>query len=439
MSRVTKRWACPFCEQTCSRNWNLKIHIKRKHQGLGQPVDLSKIMEDQYRNDLFNQQQLPQHPSLNPGSYSEFFRSKYYQYLNRYYRYKKIGSQKDENTKPYPTSDFAEKFFLQPLRMLREFKQLLADVFPIPYQQGYYFHPVMWTGQNHPYVNWNNSSNNNWSSSIERRIDPSYLVFGYKAMICNYCSEPKIEKVVYKDDSNKAIDDEILHKCNTTTNRLESLTLHNNTLRPEKNNTDALEAQKKQGLALKQVIFNDWLIKGPICLIAAELRNPANGDFAIENRLAPNKIATINCSQVKEIDVSPTYRNQHHYIIRAIKNNPTYLTGDEVDEFLNIVGDSTFAVIKVHNTNNSSVKYYFIALSPFVIRFPRSNYDYDNDNNNNTNNDGINDDTKSNRNVTITNTSDLKNEKIAKDQLLSGIERRMTAMIANVVRNNNKK
>ena len=178
--------------------------------------------------------------------------------------------------------------------------------------------------------------------------------------------------------------------------------------------------------------------KRPICLIAAELRNPANEDFAIENRLAPNKIATINCSQAKEIDVSPTYKNQHHYIIRAIKNNPTYLTGDEVDDFLNIVGDSTFAVIKVHNTNNSSVKYYFIALSPFVIRFPRSNYDYDNDNNN-TNNDGVNDDTKSNRNVTITNTSDLKNKKIAKDQLLSGIERRMTAMIANVVRNNNKK
>src|ERR671939_1134695 len=128
--------------------------------------------------------------------------------------------------------------------------------------------------------------------------------------------------------------------------------------------------------------------------MAAELRNPANEEFALVNKLDPNKKVRLKCSQVKEVDVFLTYKNQDHYIIRVIKDNPTYLTDDEIDKFLNVVGDSTFAVVKFHDANDSSVKFYFMALSLFSQRFPRSNYDYDNDNDNNNNknnNDGSND------------------------------------------------
>ena len=34
-----KGWFCPHCPQTCPRRWNLKIHIKRKHNGIGDPLD----------------------------------------------------------------------------------------------------------------------------------------------------------------------------------------------------------------------------------------------------------------------------------------------------------------------------------------------------------------------------------------------------------------
>jgi hypothetical protein len=33
-----KKWYCPHCSQTSSRQWNLKKHIERKHQGRGQPI-----------------------------------------------------------------------------------------------------------------------------------------------------------------------------------------------------------------------------------------------------------------------------------------------------------------------------------------------------------------------------------------------------------------
>jgi hypothetical protein len=33
-------WKCSNCDQTSSRRWNLETHIKRKHDGLGEPINL---------------------------------------------------------------------------------------------------------------------------------------------------------------------------------------------------------------------------------------------------------------------------------------------------------------------------------------------------------------------------------------------------------------
>jgi hypothetical protein len=38
MVNSRRKWCCPYCTQTSSRHGNLKIHIKRKHQGIGEPV-----------------------------------------------------------------------------------------------------------------------------------------------------------------------------------------------------------------------------------------------------------------------------------------------------------------------------------------------------------------------------------------------------------------
>jgi hypothetical protein len=32
-------YRCPHCHQTCSRRWNMKVHIQRKHEGLRQPIE----------------------------------------------------------------------------------------------------------------------------------------------------------------------------------------------------------------------------------------------------------------------------------------------------------------------------------------------------------------------------------------------------------------
>lgn len=38
MSRISK-WQCPQCSLSCSRHWNSVVHIRRKHGGVGQPID----------------------------------------------------------------------------------------------------------------------------------------------------------------------------------------------------------------------------------------------------------------------------------------------------------------------------------------------------------------------------------------------------------------
>jgi hypothetical protein len=39
LSNAKRKWHCPYCSQDSSRHWNLKIHIKRQHNGRGEPID----------------------------------------------------------------------------------------------------------------------------------------------------------------------------------------------------------------------------------------------------------------------------------------------------------------------------------------------------------------------------------------------------------------
>lgn len=38
MSKI-KRWQCPHCTQDSARHWNLAVHIRRGHRGIGRPIE----------------------------------------------------------------------------------------------------------------------------------------------------------------------------------------------------------------------------------------------------------------------------------------------------------------------------------------------------------------------------------------------------------------
>jgi hypothetical protein len=54
-----KKWCCLRCSQRSARNWNLKVHIKRRHNGIGEPIDeeeFNKIKNKMSNQFLYNNQ-----------------------------------------------------------------------------------------------------------------------------------------------------------------------------------------------------------------------------------------------------------------------------------------------------------------------------------------------------------------------------------------------
>jgi hypothetical protein len=39
----TKNWQCPHCSHDCPRRWNMVVHIRRWHRGIGHPIDKSDL------------------------------------------------------------------------------------------------------------------------------------------------------------------------------------------------------------------------------------------------------------------------------------------------------------------------------------------------------------------------------------------------------------
>jgi hypothetical protein len=174
---MTKKWGCPICEQTSSRNGNMRRHIQRKHNGLVQPIDLLKVNQYQYqirRDAILNEECNP----LQSGGFSPFIPTYYtqdhHQLLHPYSNYKMQRQKREEQEQyrdkentPFST-DSTEKIFLQPLRQLREFKQLIYDVFLDPrWTPQYYYQPFNTIS--------NNNNNSCWSGSkgiVDTNLEP---------------------------------------------------------------------------------------------------------------------------------------------------------------------------------------------------------------------------------------------------------------------------
>jgi hypothetical protein len=163
-------------------------HIQRKHNGLVQPVDLLKVNEYQYqnrRNVILNEEC----NRLQSGGFSlsipSYSPQDYYHHrlLHPYSNYK-MQRQKQEEQEQYRdkentpfSADSTEKNFLQPLRQLREFKQLLYDVFLDP----------RWTLQYHYYQLFNTISNNNNKCLYLQESSGKRICSWKNDIFCNGC------------------------------------------------------------------------------------------------------------------------------------------------------------------------------------------------------------------------------------------------------------
>src|SRR5437660_1463581 len=83
--RRVKQWKCPHCDQTSSRHWNLKIHIKRKHGGIGFPERESMQFVPVMSLEGNNSQNLMHNHKPNYASFSALRRNKEELYKKSHY------------------------------------------------------------------------------------------------------------------------------------------------------------------------------------------------------------------------------------------------------------------------------------------------------------------------------------------------------------------
>jgi hypothetical protein len=136
---------------------------------------------------------------------------------------------------------------------------------------------------------------------------------------------------------------------------------------------------------------------------------PQQDTIVIPNPKNPKQQITLQCSQEKHINLSliSNETSNNHYAARAIKYGLTILTNEEMEDFLNMVQTSTFAIFEIHKPSpttatasslqqhhdkqqDESIGLYFLAIIPYddtlYLQSWLQNKSNDSNNNNNNNN-----------------------------------------------------
>ena len=164
-----KNYSCPFCPQTSSRKWNLGVHLKRKHQGLGEAI---RITSSQRTNSRFSRRGIDENSKWNQasdiphGSYRpSFFTS---------------GLRTGDNNNPL---DIA----IESLQKMSEFVRLVDELTPRPRWPDSYSwsFPV---GNILPFQSNQGVLDQLGSMEFTPKTDPIRdMVVGYESYICHQC------------------------------------------------------------------------------------------------------------------------------------------------------------------------------------------------------------------------------------------------------------
>jgi hypothetical protein len=292
-------WNCPNCQESSTRNWNIKRHIQRRHGGMGEPVRYGTM---QYYKDM------------NPRNFHFPFA-----YSHHVPSSSLIRKKKSDNN----FSEFLEHQILQPLRRMVEFKDLISQLFTTQQQQqrimpgsGSIAYPSI------PSTAFDSGeSKNNLSEHSRIENDDYSEIVGFRGHVCEKCSTINID-TIFRHNDGESGQIETKHTCN-------SKTLSDIHLNPGKDKIITNQYEKLIEYMKKKVI--SWT-KNSAYLVALEMPP----DAAVNN----------------SFEITPT--DDSHWAARAIKNKRTTLTDKELSDFLHIVRDSHMLLLKSFHSLRSS-------------------------------------------------------------------------------------
>ena len=320
LGRQKAKWHCPHCSQASSRHWNLKTHIRRKHQGIGQPIG-----EDEWHfiPDMMSLQKNDNNYGLNSQVHPRTFSTAYY--------------RKEEDT--YKKRDLLEEILqlwrpkIKQIKEILEIRNLFCQIQYASSQQqqtiigsipvGHFSLP---------------SSIDNLASpppmTFTQETDPlKDRIIGYRGFVCETCLANVPLTIYHFKENGKQI--EAGHFCV-----------------PER-------FLKMQGLVVKekQNIINDlhrtlseeikkavkvWTNNENIFLISRRLRRiPEN--YTGFTTLLPSNI-----------------NKDHHWARRAIKENQILLNDNELLDYIRSANNKTFEYFYIQVNQDEQPQPYFM-------------------------------------------------------------------------------
>ena len=273
-----------------SRHGNVKRHIKRRHQTMGEPVSYDNM---QYYKDM-----TPQNFRF-PLAYSHHL------------------SLSFPTPKEKPHKNFSDLLdqILQPLRKMVEYKNLVSQLSNIQPQQQKIMSGGGGVYPSAPAMTFDRGDSNNHLSEQYRFDDHDYSeVVGFRNNVCEKCLIIIIHTIFrLKDGQSGQV--ETTHTCN-------SKRLADAQLEPNKDKT-----------------INDLYEKLPIVMKKKVNTWTENSAYLVAIEMPPN-IALKN-----SVEITPN--NEKHWAARAVKDKQTILNDEELSDFLCKVRNATYASFKV--------------------------------------------------------------------------------------------
>lgn len=303
------KWYCRNCDQTSTRHWNLKIHIQRKHSGLGEPVRAVTFFN-------FNSN-----------------------IANNYGR--QIHKERED---PIDKANALGRKLLEHKNIL----QLLSG-------NG--------IGSGNPGPSLPNviCSAKDISTSVQAYIyEKLTKAFGYRFEFCDVCLVLNMHPVCYPDNRVDETDTIVTHICTPehiiAANKIRSNGKNHS---PSFNNL-ALEFVKTSLIKLPTNSFNH------LTCISLD-HQPEKGIIKLTNPLNSTMPLIFSTSKegIIQIDLDPhdkdAYNQDNRWLTNAISKGTIRLSDNELLQFLTLVRTATFAFFKVRI--KESLNHYFMKLS----------------------------------------------------------------------------
>jgi hypothetical protein len=346
-----KQWKCPHCPQTSSRHWNVAVHIKRAHDGIGDPIETTSNSASS-----ITAKQLA--PSVN----STEIRKKVYPGIsdNRGYRDTNQNINRVEKEAINSTGSL-EKFKknihedIELLRLLAERQDLLRRISPSLSQQSMAsLLPTQFLSN---------------IFQANGMIGNPGLPTGYRVRFCNKCLEGNICEPVFGSIQMEALaKDMIGHYC-----------------MPEAR--AAVDQQQNKGDLIKRVHENLSSILINVVNLRLSFKGIRDGAYLKSQELDnefltqyPNKIfpiGIINRTWIKQeelIDLGPiinhdenNMNNEKDWAIRAVKKEGQHpeklikIDMSELKEFLRIT-KATFGAFRIRVGDVGPVRCFLISV-----------------------------------------------------------------------------